>query len=83
MEQPSRTRRCGWCNGWLTLSSDVLACPHPGGLAETPPRPKTPPMILDAVPPPSPLEHLRARSSQPMPSPQLHVIRRGAYRLRG
>jgi len=51
MQSTNRPPRCGWCNGWLTPSSDALACPHPDALAGAPPRPKTPPVIFDALPP--------------------------------
>lgn len=42
--------RCGWCNGYLSLSSADSDCPHPDALEGAPPRPRTPPVILDAVP---------------------------------
>jgi hypothetical protein len=51
---PTLWSRCGWCNGYLTPSSNVANCPHPGALEGAPPRPRTPPVVFDALPPPSP-----------------------------
>jgi hypothetical protein len=78
MEPASGWRRCGWCNGWLTPSSDELACPHQGALDDAPPRPLTPPVILAAVPPPLPPSPVHSR--EPAPPPRLRIVRRGGYR---
>jgi hypothetical protein len=79
MGPASDWRRCAWCNGWLTPSSDELACPHPGALGDAPPRPRMPPVILDAVPPPAPAPPLPVRS-EPAPPPRPLIVRRVGYR---